>query len=416
MKKFILSALCALATTSAFATFCPDGSPWPKNPNGSWKLNSDGSHYCPTAPAPTPSPAPSPAPVTVTAPSTSTADADATAQAKADAAAKAAAAAISASLATGGAADANAVSKNWNSLSTAQQQALMASLNQNQKQALQAALTANLSNTNDLTNKVGIDGVGSGNGATVATTTNNTSSNKVLYVNLPTVPAVAPTVTASGGITMVGTCGPLKQVESMPIEYLLVGHIGIDKVQLSGQTTDKLVDVKDETGNLKLYDVVDNGDGTWSQYGSIASIAVITVSGSASKQFGLGLIGGSGGGNASNGTAGTVTLTQKVIVVGSCEHRKYKIVQKSDVPPVTKTEINDALSVLAGMQWKIDVPTQRIETDRVPCKMEKFTDADGKPVEMCRGPKGSYARSRVTNDRVSATGALVQGAAAGVKK
>ena len=400
MKKFILSALCALATTSAFA--------WPKCPDGSISLlNEAGKYVCPAATQ-------GGAPIYVTDTVNTDIDNSAAAKAASDAEAKAAAAAISAALATGGAADANAVSKNWNSMSTAQQQAFMASLNQNQKQALQAALT----NANTLTNKVGIDGVGSNNGATVATTTNNTSSSKVQYVNLPTTPAVAPTVTASGGITMQGTCGPLKQVESMPIEYLLVGHIGMDKVQLSGQTTDKLVDVLGPDKKVKLYDVVDNGDGTWSEYGSIASIAVITVSGSTSKQFGLGLIGGSGGGSASNGSAGTVTLTQKVIAVGSCEHRKYKIVNKNDTPPVTKTEINDALNMLAGMQWKIDVPTQRIETERVPCKMEKFTDADGKPVEMCRGPKGSYARSRVTSDRVSATGSLVQGAgaAAGAKK
>ena len=51
LKLVAVTAL-TLASASAFATYCPDGSPWPKNPNGSWKLNPDGSHYCPTTPPP----------------------------------------------------------------------------------------------------------------------------------------------------------------------------------------------------------------------------------------------------------------------------------------------------------------------------------------------------------------------------
>ena len=243
-------------------------------------------------------------------------------------------------------------------------------------------------------------------------TTNNTSTNKVLYVNLPTAPAVAPTVTATGGITMVGTCGPLKKVVSVPIEYLLVGLTGMDKVTLLGQTTDMQEDAFAADG--KPYETVDNGDGTWSKMGSIASIAVITVSGSTSRQLGLGLIGGSGGGNGSVGSAGTVTITQKVIALGGCEHRKWQMVVVPATPPVSQNEISDAIKTLGNMVLRVDVPTQRVETDQLTCKVKKFKDLEsGKEVEMCNGAKGTYARSRVVNDRVTATGTMKQAAAAG---
>lgn len=254
-------------------------------------------------------------------------------------------------------------------------------------------------------------GNGAGNMTSTGVTTNNTSTNKVLYVNLPTAPAVAPTVTATGGITMVGTCGPLKKVVSTPIEYLLVGHVGMDKVQLSGQTTDTL---EDAFSDGKPYETVDNGDGTWSEFGSIASIAVITVSGSTSKQFGLGIIGGSGGGSASNGSAGTVSITQKVAAVGSCERRKWRTVVVPATPPVSQNEISDAIKTLGNMVLRVDVPTQRVETDQLTCKVKKFKNLEtGKEVEMCNGAKGTYAHSRVVNDRVTATSTMKQAAAAG---
>ncbi len=164
-------------------------------------------------------------------------------------------------------------------------------------------------------------------GPTELSTTNNTSNRtSVLYVNLPTAPPVAPTVTGTGAIAVTSTCGELKVKVRKPIDYLMVGHFGAKTIQLAGQDTDVLESVNGDAGEVKKYEVVDNGDGTFSEMGTIYTEAAIIISASVSKQFGIGGFGGIGGGSASNGVSGTITGTERIIALGGCEHRRYKVV------------------------------------------------------------------------------------------
>jgi len=308
-----------------------------------------------------------------------------------------------ASAAAKAASDAAATAANWSSMTSAQKSELLASLTSEQRQALQVALNNRQSNSNKLnistpssaTAAGGTSGANAstgpvdagGGGANVST---HNESN-ILQVNLPSVPAVAPTAVAqNGGIIMSGKCGARKEVETIPIEYLLVGHIGMDKVQLSGQTTERLIPAKDG----KEFITVDNGDGTKSEIGTIATTAIMTVSGSVSKQFGFGLVGSQGGGSVSNGVAGTISITQRFITTGDCVFRSWKEVRvQAPVAPSVTTSA---------------APVSKIETEKVktftripyacwygdPATKPERT-AKGTPVRQCSQPKGLIEGSHV---------------------
>lgn len=161
---------------------------------------------------------------------------------------------------------------------------------------------------------------GNGNGATV------TTENHLLYINLPTAPPVAPTMVGYGGIAGVTSgCGPLREVIQKPISYLVVGIFGTKTVTLAGQTTDVLVPVLNRYGKPKDFDRVNNGDGTVTVWGSMYTEAAVVVSSSVSKQLNIGGFGMSGGGSAGGGSSSTITGTQRIIAVGRCVYRKYKI-------------------------------------------------------------------------------------------
>ncbi|NNM83740.1 hypothetical protein HKL94_00780 [Candidatus Parcubacteria bacterium] len=161
---------------------------------------------------------------------------------------------------------------------------------------------------------------GNGNGATV------TTENHLLYINLPTAPPVAPTMVGYGGIAGVTSgCGPLREVIQKPISYLVVGIFGTKTVTLAGQTTDVLVPVLNRYGKPKNFDRVNNGDGTVTVWGSVYTEAAVVVSSSVSKQLNIGGFGMSGGGSAGGGSSSTITGTQRIIAVGRCVYRKYKI-------------------------------------------------------------------------------------------
>jgi hypothetical protein len=243
--------------------------------------------------------------------------------------------------ATTGPIDVANVAKNWSSMSSDQRQKAIQNMDANQRQQLSNAISIGF----DITTKVegarqhqgqgqdqgqgqgqdqqahgGAGGTATGNGAGNTTSV----SNRQNIVYLPPAPPVAPTVIAQpGAIIMTGQCGPRMEVETIPIEYLLVGHVGMDKVQLSGQTTDRLVPARDG----QKFVTVDNGDGSKSEMGTIATTAITTVSGSTSKQFGLGLIGSNAGGNVSNGVAGAISINMRFINVGQCELRRWKEIQ-----------------------------------------------------------------------------------------
>lgn len=390
MNRRLSQALLGLGALVA----CGSAFAWPKCPDGSTSTkNEQGQYVCPPQNS-------GGTPIVINEDNTINVDATnrLAASSRSNSDSRSASDALSQALAQGGNADANAIGQNWNMLTPTQQSSFMASLNPSQRAALTAALSSyNPSNANVDLNHVGsnngarLNGTGNGGGANV--TTNNSSVSKVLQVNLPATPAVAPAVTAAQGITITGTCGPLREVESIPVEYLLVGHIGMDKVQLSGQMTDRLVPVKGEDGKVKNFNVVDNGDGTKSEMGTIASEAIVMVSGSTSKQFGFGVIGSNGGGNASNGSSGAVVITQRIIVTGSCELRRYK-----EVPLVTTTQ--SGTTAIAGLtkddllaaEARIAEALQRAtlsaraeveipEREWVPC-----------PKEGCKAPEGGYYR------------------------
>jgi hypothetical protein len=52
----------------------------------------------------------------------------------------------------------------------------------------------------------------------------------------------------------------------------------------------------------------------------------------------------------------------------------------------------------------VQAPTTQAVQRKVPCKVERFTDSAGKPVDMCRGPVGSWTKTE-----------LVQGAPVAVR-
>ena len=207
-----------------------------------------------------------------------------------------------------------------------------------------------------------------GGPTTVATTNSSTTTNKTkfLYVSQPTVPAVAPTVVGTGSTVVTSQCGPLLNKVRAPIEYLLVGHTS-EKLTIVGQNTDDVVPyrelVTDDNGNPVMvpvigpdgkavtetvigldgkkkvqtkmvqkggpvikWDEVYEGNGVFVQYGSIYSEAAIVVTMSVSKQWLFNLFGSSSGGGASSGISGTITGTQRIIALGRCEYRRYKVV------------------------------------------------------------------------------------------
>ena len=181
-----------------------------------------------------------------------------------------------------------------------------------------------------------LTGSGNGGGATLGDTGNGngahvSTENHLMYLDLPTIPAVAPTVTGTGGIAVTSQCGPLKEVFQKPIQYLLVGYFGTKTITIDGQFTDVLGPVIGEDGKVKEFDMVNNRDGTVSEWGTIYTEAAIIISSSVSKQFAIGGFGTSGGGVGSNGVAGTITGTERIIALGRCEYRRFQLVPTSTV-------------------------------------------------------------------------------------
>ncbi len=410
--------------------FAASAHAWPKCPDGSISLlNEAGKYVCP-------SPTPGGQPITVTDTVNANPSSDADAAAKAEAEAKAAAAAIAAALANGGNAtggDAKAISDNWNKLSTEQQQKLIASLSQDQRQALTSTLNnATTANGGAGGNAAGGNAAGgnaaggnaaggnaTGNGAGNSTTTNTTTTTNYKQVSvLPLfMPTPASVVTTSQIVTERTACGPLMTVTRKGVLGTHIGFFTNTKIDLGEDM--EIAPVFDETTKEQLMYIertfTEAGEKVIRRFGSQSIITTALPTVSAASSMSLGVAGTNGGGNAGGGASSAMSRIVTKVQIIPCElPGAYKLVEVPKGP--TRDEVSGILSTIAGMTWKMEAPTQRIEQERVACKVEEFTDASGAKVKMCRGPQGSYLKSRVVPDTVRATGTLQTGAAAGAKK
>jgi hypothetical protein len=181
----------------------------------------------------------------------------------------------------------------------------------------------------------------------------------------------------------------------------------------------EIAPVFDETTKEQLMYVertfTEAGEKVIRRFGSQSIITTALPTVSAASSMSLGVAGTNGGGNAGGGASSAMSRIVTKVQIIPCElPGAYKLVEVPKGP--TRDEVSGILSTIAGMTWKMEAPTQRIEQERVACKVEEFTDASGAKVKMCRGPQGSYLKSRVVPDTVRATGTLQTGAAAGAKK
>jgi hypothetical protein len=230
---------------------------------------------------------------------------------------------------------------------------------------------------------------------------------------MPTPASVIP----SGQIVTERTnCGPVMGVAKKGVKGTHIGFWSNTLVDLGEDM--EAVPVMDPTTNEQVMYVErefkEGGKRVFRRFGSqlIFVYALPTVS--AASSFSIGGAGASGGGNVGGGASSAMSRIVTKVQIISCEIQGgYRLEEVAPpAPPIAKNEVADALAALAGLKWTVDVPTQRVVTERRPCKIEKFTDASGNPVEMCRGPKGSYASTRVIDERVTASGRLESAAGA----
>ncbi len=417
--KTLLALLCAFSAGSAFA--------WPQCKAGGTAVIAEGSkdYVCPcgnnvfvTPTQSCPANPPAGQPITVSTNPTSTSGADADAAAKAAAESKAAAAALSAAVAAGGAGgnvDSKIANENWNKMSQTDQQAFMASLNQSQKQAFKASLDQSLTNNSPSSATAG--------GAQVATT--NYSSSSIRYGVAIQLPAIQLTPGHAGGeLSNTTTQCSMTQYKVEDVGDIEAHVIGIvfnnafknGKVQkLTRQNGDDKKPLLHTYSEWEDAGIDDRGNLVQRRYGYGEQFIIDSYLVGSSTASGIN-IGGSGQSSSGAGglsRTGAITTYGNNIIVNGCTIPEQRIVYVPKAPKVSEAEIADALKLQAGMQWKFDVPVQRIEISSAPCKMKKYKDLEtGAEVEQCPGAKGTVRRTRIVDDRTVVTGTLVQGASA----
>jgi hypothetical protein len=211
-------------------------------------------------------------------------------------------------------------------------------------------------------------GVGTGTanagGANVATTTITT--NRASTINAQVAQATQPIVQIpQGGVKIESKCGPLMELYKSPIEILFSGYKDLVKVTLKGLENDELRPVmelavdeagtplKDSEGKTYMrpqkFEVVDNGDGSFSWIGSIYTMATVPVPASVVKNLSLFAAKSETSGGGSMGAASALSVNQKFIALGSCEFRRFNITP-------AKVEVKFTVSATAATQAEVFLP------------------------------------------------------------
>ncbi len=271
------------------------------------------------------------------------------------------------------------------------------------------------------------DATANGNGA--GNTTNvNTSTTNVQPVQVPVLfNPLPPLVTAAGSlITERLACGPLQQVVKTKVYGTQVGIFKNTSIDLGSDY--ELAPVFEADGKQRYYnerEFMESGEKVVRRFGNQAIVVTALPNVSGASTLSIGFAGTNGGGNGGGGSSSAMSRIVTKITMSDCElPGAYKMVRVATVAPkpvvaatpapqLTRDDILGALSVLNNLKLDVTVPTDRVESVRVGCKVEEFTDAAGKKVSMCRGSSsGSYGVTKVVKDSVTIRGELHSGASA----
>ncbi len=252
-----------------------------------------------------------------------------------------------------------------------------------------------------------------GNGAGNSTSYNDSSKTTYKQVSVPVMfNPVPPSMSSTSLMTKeTFTCGPLQQVIKTRVDGKQVGTF-TDTIVYLGEDYE-LGPIMDKNGEQIYYKekiFIENGEQILRRFGTQASIVTALPNVSGASSFSLGFAGTGGGGSGGVGSSSAMQRIVTKITLADCElPGAYKLVQvvAPAVAPVSRGELNNAINALANLRYTAEVPTERVVKERVPCKMEEFTDASGKKLTMCRGPQsGSYLKSRIVPETVRITGAV----------
>jgi hypothetical protein len=198
---------------------------------------------------------------------------------------------------------------------------------------------------------------------------------------MPSAPGVAQPVAGQGVLALPSVqAGPLKKMVRVPVEYVYKHWGKIEKFTMAGQFTeieedDFWVDPKD--GKSYPYERVDNGDGTWSEWGTCYTKGGMVISNGMSTQNGLSLFGQSSGGNASTGQANLTTGVERMLNMGRCLHRTWG---KQIVESTTTTQV-----IVSG-------PTKEQYENKIANLESHLNELLKHPVDKAVAPKPAAAK------------------------
>ena len=291
------------------------------------------------------------------------------------------------------------------------------------KNTVSTGSSAGASNSGSSDSTSSATGNGAGN-----TTNVNTSTTNVQPVQVPVLfNPLPPLVTAAGSlITERLACGPLQQVVKTKVYGTQVGIFKNTSIDLGSDY--ELAPVFEADGKQRYYnerEFMESGEKVVRRFGNQAIVVTALPNVSGASTLSIGFAGTNGGGNGGGGSSSAMSRIVTKITMSDCElPGAYKMVRVATVAPkpvvaatpapqLTREDILGALSVLNNLKLDVTVPTDRVESVRVGCKVEEFTDAAGRKVSMCRGSaSGSYGVTKVVKDSVTVRGELHSGASA----
>jgi hypothetical protein len=247
-------------------------------------------------------------------------------------------------------------------------------------------------------NAKGGTSLATGNGAGNSTNVSTVTIDKRIEVPVMFNP-LPPMINSNGTMeTRVTACGPLMQVVKSPIKGTHVGIFSNTYIDL-GQDME-LAPVYDGNGQQQFYSEQKFANGVTRLFGSQAVITTALPNVSGASTLSIGFAGTNGGGNGGAGSSSAMARIVTKVTIALCElPGAYVVTSEKQVVGLTKEDLKAALD----SQLRLEMYTDKVVTKKVPCKMEEFTDAEGKKVTMCRGPKGSYEAKKVTREKAVGT-------------
>lgn len=244
-----------------------------------------------------------------------------------------------------------------------------------------------------------------GNGAGNKTEINNTEVTTYKRVTVEPMFNPTPASVSSSAQTETRTlaCGPLARIVKDPVSGVIAGFFTNTEIPLGYDM--KAEPFVDANGQAVMYEEAifeEEGDKIVRRFGHQLTITSAVPNVAGAKTLQIGFAGSSSAGNAGGGASSSVQRIVQAINVQRCEVTGYRLVKQSQkvVTGLTKEEL---LSALTQVQLRMDVPTDRVVEEKIQCKEEVFTNAKGEKFTSCKGPKGSYTRTRVIREKATGT-------------